>query len=143
MKVAVGADHRGVRLKRLIKRMLQQRGHAVRDFGAQDETPVDYPDYALPLARSVSRGENDRGILVCSTGIGMSIAANRVSGVRATLCLNVEMAQGARSHNNSNVLCLGQDLVDEKTCGRIVETWLTTDFDGARHERRVRKIDGP
>ncbi len=141
MKVAVGSDHRGVRYKGLVKDMLQRMGHTVQDFGTQGEGPVDYPDFALPVARSVARGENERGILICSTGIGMSMTANRVRGVRAALCLNERMAAMSRTHNDSNVLCLGQDMIDEQTARRVVETWLATGFEGGRHVRRLAKLD--
>jgi ribose 5-phosphate isomerase B len=141
MKVAIGADHRGVRYKAIIKEQLEHLGHSVQDFGTNSEDSADYPDQAIPVARSVASDENDAGILICSSGIGMSIAANRIKGVRAALCLNEAMARAARSHNNSNVLCIGQDLVDEQTCRRIVEEWLRTKFEGGRHSRRLAKID--
>ena len=141
MKVAIGADHRGVRYKAIIKEQLEQLGHSVQDFGTNGEDSVDYPDHAIPVARSVASAENDVGILICSSGIGMSIAANRIKGVRAALCMNEAMARVARMHNNSNVLCLGQDLLDEQTCRRIVEEWLRTEFEGGRHSRRLAKID--
>ncbi len=141
MKLAVGSDHRGVCYKALVKKLLQERGHAVQDFGTDGGDSVDYPDYALPVARSVARGENERGILICATGIGMSMAANRIKGVRAALCLTERMAEVARSHNNSNVLCIGQDLTDERTVHRIVEKWLATEFEGGRHARRLAKLD--
>jgi len=142
MKLAIGSDHRGVRYKGIVKDLLEQMGHTVQDFGTQGEGPVDYPDFALPVARSVARGENDRGVLICSTGIGMSMTANRVRGVRAALCLNERMAMMSRKHNNSNVLCLGQDLMDEQALRRVVETWLNTEFEGGRHARRLAKLDG-
>ena len=141
MKLAIGSDHRGVRYKGIVKDLLEQMGHTVQDFGTQGEGPVDYPDFALPVARSVARGENDRGVLICSTGIGMSMTANRVRGVRAALCLNERMAMMSRKHNNSNVLCLGQDLMDEQALRRVVETWLNTEFEGGRHARRLAKLD--
>jgi ribose 5-phosphate isomerase B len=141
MKLAIGSDHRGFRYKVLIKEMLQEVGHTAQDFGAESETPTDYPDVALPVAQSVARGENERGVLICGTGIGMSMAANRVKGIRATLCLNEKMALLARTHNDSNVLCLGQDLMDETTMRRIVAIWLTTKFEGGRHSRRISKLD--
>ena len=142
MKIAVGSDHRGFPYKTIIKHMLEDRGHTIEDFGTDSEQSVDYPDYALPVARSVAEGRNERGVLVCGTGIGMSMAANRVPGVRATLCMNEQMAHMARTHNNSNVLCLGRDLIDEETMRRTVETWLDTEFEGGRHIRRVEKLDG-
>ena len=141
MKFAIGSDHRGVRYKKLIRRLLERAGHTVQDFGTDGEDSVDYPDYALPVCRSVARGENERGILICSTGLGVSMTANRIKGVRAALCLNESMAEASRAHNDSNVLCLGQDQVDEPTVRKILDKWLTTEFERGRHERRVRKMD--
>jgi ribose 5-phosphate isomerase B len=143
MRIAIGADHRGVRYKTIVLDVVEKLGHSVQDFGPDSEESVDYPDYALPLARSVACGENDAGILICASGIGMSIAANRVRGVRAALCVNEMMAESSRRHNNANVLCIGQSFLDEQTCCRIVEKWLTTDFEGGRHARRLAKIDEP
>jgi RpiB/LacA/LacB family sugar-phosphate isomerase len=142
MRIAVGSDHRGFRYKTLIKQMLEEAGHSVKDFGAHSEAPQDYPDIALAVAKSVSCGESERGVLICSSGVGMSMAANRVKGVRAALCMNEKMAQLSRMHNDSNVLCLGQDLIDEGTMRRIVQAWLTTGFEGGRHSRRIAKLDG-
>ena len=141
MRVAIGADHRGFAYKTMIRRQLEELGHCVQDFGTDGEDSVDYPDQAIPVARSVSRGENDVGILICASGIGMSMAAGKVKGVRAALCLNEQMAVMSRSHNNANILCLGQDFVDEQTARRVVETWLSTEFQGGRHDRRLAKVD--
>ena len=140
MKIAIGSDHRGVGYKALVKGILAEAGHTVSDFGTDSEESCDYPDLALPVAESVAAGANEKGILICSSGIGMSIAANKVKGVRAAVCVDEKMAELSRRHNNSNVLCLGQDLVDEETCLRIVERWLATDFEGGRHDRRLGKI---
>ncbi|MBS3763913.1 MAG: ribose 5-phosphate isomerase B [Planctomycetes bacterium] len=141
MKIAIGADHRGVKYKNMVKKILQQQGHHVNDFGTDSEVSTDYPDHAYPVACAVAEGEVDRGVLICASGIGMSIAANRFKGVRGTLCLSEKMAETARTHNNSNLLCLAQDLIDERTVRKIVDTWLTTDFEGGRHERRLNKVD--
>lgn len=141
MKIAIGSDHRGVRYKDMIRTLLEGHGHQVEDFGVHGEGPCDYPDYARRVAQAVAQGQFDRGILICGSGIGMSIAANRFRGVRATLCLSAGMAETARTHNDSNVLCLAQDLADETHTRRIVETWLTAPFEGGRHSRRLRKID--
>jgi len=141
MKVAIGADHRGVRYKNRVKDLLRRLGHEVVDYGADDETSHDYPDYALPVSRAVAGGEADRGILICSTGIGMSIAANKVKGIRAALCLDARMAEAARSHNDSNVLCMGQDFITPENCLAIVEKWLATPFEGGRHSRRIAKLE--
>jgi len=141
MRLAIGADHHGVLYKEAIKRLLAERGHVVEDFGADRQAAVDYPDYALSVARCVARGESERGVLICSTGIGMSIAANRIKGVRAALCLSEGMAETARRHNDSNVLCLGADLIDEQTALKVLDRWLCTEFEGGRHSPRLRKID--
>ncbi|MDP6107222.1 MAG: ribose 5-phosphate isomerase B [Candidatus Brocadiia bacterium] len=141
MKIAVGSDHRGRHYKDLVKAQIERLGHTVLDMGTSGEESVDYPDHAHMVARSVAGGGSERGVLVCSTGIGMSMAANRLKGVRAALCMNREMAQFARRHNNSNVLCLGQDMVPEQDVAGIVSEWLFTEFEGGRHVRRVNKID--
>ena len=142
MNVALGADHRGVRHKEWIKQWLEAHGHQVVDFGAEDETESrDYPDFAFPVARAVAEGRCERGVLVCGSGIGMSMAANRVRGVRAALCVDRRMAEASRRHNNANVLCIGQDMTDAEATDAIVDTWFSTPFEGGRHERRVSKLD--
>ncbi len=140
MKIALGADHGGFRLKEHLRVRLTEEGHQVVDQGTQSEESTDYPDYARLVAESVSRGEVDRGILVCTTGVGMSIAANKVQGVRAALGFNDEEVRLTRQHNNANVLALGQKFVTEEAADQMVQTFLTTDFEGGRHERRVGKI---
>lgn len=141
MKIYIGADHRGLEYKNLLKKWLDEKGHETVDVGTDREESCDYPDYAFPVARAVADGDGDRGILICGSGIGMSIAANRVPGIRGTLCLTEGMARSARSHNNSNVLCVAQDLTDEETLRKILDIWLNTPFDGGRHKRRVSKLD--
>jgi len=141
MKIALGADHRGVRYKGMIAGFLSQEGHVVEDFGTNSEESCDYPDYAFPVAQAVAGGRADRGILICSSGIGMSMAANRVRGIRAALCLNTAMARVSRAHNNANVLCMGQDMVSASVCLDIVREWLSTEFEGGRHSRRISKIE--
>jgi ribose 5-phosphate isomerase B len=141
MRIAIGSDHRGTRYKKLIKERLTRLGHCVSDLGAHNEESTDYPDYAQAVARAVADGQCDRGVLICSSGIGMSIAANRFKGVRAALCLNAEMARISRFHNNSNVLCLGQDAAGEAEVNKIVDVWLSTGFEGGRHQRRIDKMD--
>jgi RpiB/LacA/LacB family sugar-phosphate isomerase len=138
--VALGADHRGFGLKEELKRWLARRGHEPIDFGPASADRVDYPDYAFRVADAVARHNSDRGILICSTGIGMSIAANRVRGVRAAVVDSVRLARLAREHNDSNVLCLGADLISVPKARRIVATWLATEFGGGRHARRLAKI---
>jgi ribose 5-phosphate isomerase B len=141
MKIALGSDHRGFEAKQLIKAIVTQLDHECIDFGTNDNNPVDYPDTAYLAATAVSKEHADRAILVCSTGLGMSIAANKVKGVRAALCHDELGARISRDHNNANVLCLSSDQTGEVLLRKIVEVWLKTDFSGGRHERRVRKIE--
>lgn len=141
MKIALASDHAGYRYKEAIKEMLIARGHEVVDFGTDSETPVDYPDFIRPAAMAVARGECDRGIVLGGSGNGEAIVANRQRGVRCALCWNVETARLARLHNDANMISLGQRMIDQETALAIVETWLTTPFEGERHERRIRKID--
>lgn len=140
MKVAVGSDHRGFVVKRKIVELLQKLGHDVRDLGASSLEAVDYPDFAVQVAVAVSEGQVDRGILVCGTGIGMSIAANKVRGVRAAPCHDDITAELSRRHNDANVLCLSADLLGERLIDRMIQIWLTTEFEGGRHARRIEKI---
>lgn len=141
MRIAIGSDHRGFRLKQKLVECLRGLGHTVLDLGTDGPDSTDYPDYAFAVARTVVRRRASRGILICSTGIGMSIAANRVPGARAALCGNVGLARLSRQHNNANVLCLGADTVTPARARRIVDAWLRTGFEGGRHRRRVRKLD--
>jgi len=138
--IAIASDHAGFRMKEEIKKHLIDLGLEVVDLGTFSEEPVDYPDLALKLALGVSSGRFSRGILLCGTGIGMCIAANKVRGIRAALCWNEKVAELSRRHNNSNVLCLGARFIDLREALRIAETWLKTDFDGGRHLRRIEKI---
>jgi ribose 5-phosphate isomerase B len=140
MKVAVGSDHRGFDAKQLIMAIVSQMGHECVDVGTNNVTPVDYPDLAYVAARSVSEKQVDRAILICATGLGMSIAANKVRGVRAALCHDELSAHIARDHNDTNVLCLSGDQTGEVLLRKIVETWISTEFSGGRHQRRVNKI---
>ncbi len=138
--IAIGCDHRGFGLKERIIAWLQNEGYSYQDFGCYSTEPVDYPDIAQKVGEAVARGSFDQGILICSTGIGMCMAANKIKGVRAALCHNVFAAQRARQHNDANVLCLGGEDVDTSVALEIVKTFLTTDFEGGRHTRRVSKI---
>ncbi len=140
MRIGVGADHRGFKKKEAIKKFLQEKGYEVIDFGTHSEESCDYPDFSLPLARALSKGELEKGILICNTGIGMSISANKVKGVYAALCTTLETAESARRHNNSNVLAMGASLNTEDEMKNMVEKWLNTGFDGGRHQRRIEKI---
>ena len=140
MRIALGADHRGFALKEELKVWLGARGHSVTDCGPASADRVDYPDYAFRVAAAVARHRAERGILICSTGIGMSIAANRFPRVRAALCSSERLARLSREHNDANVLCLGADFVSGAEARRIVGVWLKAEFAGGRHARRVRKL---
>src|SRR5437762_10623010 len=140
MKIAIGSDHRGYDAKRRLLPLLQQLGHEVLDLGPEGSESVDYPDFAFQVAKAVGEGRVDRGILVCGTGIGMCIAANKVKGVRAAPCHDSITVEMSRRHNDANVLCLSADLLGEELIGRIVRLWLETEFEGGRHARRVAKI---
>ncbi len=140
MKIAVANDHRGGKAIEQVKAIIAQLNHECLDFGSDIEGPIDYPDVAFQAAKAVSEKEADRAILACGTGIGMSIAANKVKGVRAALCFDELNAQVSRQHNDANVLCLSGDLLGSSALRKIVETWLKTEFAGGRHQRRVEKI---
>jgi ribose 5-phosphate isomerase B len=140
MRIAVGSDHRGVAMRAKLVELLNRLGQEVVDVGADGQTEVDYPDVAAEVARKVGNQEVDRGILVCGTGIGMCIVANKIPGVRAAPCFDDITAELSRRHNDLNVLCLSGDLLGEKLADRLVEIWLRTPFDGGRHARRNRKI---
>ena len=140
MRVVVGANHRGVRVRSTLIRLLEKLGHEVIDVGVRDSRPVDYPDVAAVVAAKVSQREADRGILVGGTGMGMCIAANKLAGIRAVLCHDDMTAEVSRRHNDSNVLCLSAGLLGERLIGHIVEIWLKTPFEGGRHARRLEKI---
>jgi len=140
MKIAIGSDHRGFYAKQRLIDMLRLNGHELIDFGTDSNNSCDYPDSAYPTATSVRDGQADKGILLCGSGIGMSIAANKVRGIRAALCHDELTAEMSRRHNDANVLCLPADLVGEELIRRIVEIWIDTDFEGGRHERRISKV---
>lgn len=140
MVIAIGSDHAGFRLKERIKNYLLEKNYRVIDFGTQSEESTDYPYFAKEVCLALQRKEADRGILICGTGIGMSIVANKFKGIRAALCLNEYMARMSRKHNDANVLCLGDRVIGEDLAIAIVEVWLNTEFEGGRHERRVNLI---
>jgi ribose 5-phosphate isomerase B len=142
MRIAVGCDHRGVALHDRIVEILRQNGQEVIDVGSREDGPVDYPDIAALVAEPVSSGEVDRGILVCGTGLGMCIVANKYPGVRAAPCHDDITAELSRRHNDLNVLCLSGDMLGERSVDRLLEIWLETEFEGGRHTRRLRKIAG-
>lgn len=140
MKIAIGSDHRGYEAKERIKALLLDMGLQVDDHGVSAKEAADYPDTGLAVAEDVGTGRAERGILFCGSGIGMSISANKVHGVRAALCHDELTAQMSRRHNDANVLCLPADLVGDALMQGIVRSWLTTGFEGGRHARRVKKI---
>ncbi len=140
MKVAIGSDHRGYEVKQLVKNIVTQLGHECIDVGTNDNQPIDYTDPAYSAANIVSSEKADRAILACGTGIGMCITANKIKGIRAALCHDELSAQISRHHNDANVLCISGDLIGEVLLRKIVEVWLSTEFNGGRHERRVNKI---
>ncbi len=140
MRVLLGSDHGGIRLKKEIKDLLQEMNIEFDDVGCDCESSVDYPDYARPVAERVASGEYDLGILICGTGIGMSISANKVKGIRCAVVSDEFSARMSREHNNANILALGERVVGPDLAKSIVRTWLTAEFQGGRHARRVEKI---
>lgn len=140
MKVAIASDHGGINIRNEIKSLMEEMGIEYEDFGCECETSVDYPDYAQPVATKVANGEFDRGILICGTGIGMSIAANKVKGIRAALVHDMFSAKATRAHNDSNVLTMGERVIGPGLAREIARIWLTTEFEGGRHENRIGKI---
>jgi len=141
MRIAIGSDHAGYRYKERLVTWLRERGHEVRDFGTDSPESCDYPLFIRPVAEAVAAGEADRGIVLGGSGNGEAIVANRVRGVRCTLCWNVESAQLARAHNDSNCLSLGERMIPEDQLAPILEAWLETPFEGGRHARRIAQID--
>jgi ribose 5-phosphate isomerase B len=140
MKVAIAADHAGFALKEKLRAQLAAEGHEVLDFGPASDESCDYPDFAQPVARQVSEGRSDRGILVCSTGIGMAMAANKIAGVRAAPASSEDEVRLTREHNDANVLTLGAKYLDEERALDLIHVFLNTEFAGGRHARRVAKI---
>ena len=138
--VAIASDHRGIRVKQQIADFLKSRGVQVVDHGAVDEDACDYPDYARPVAEAVAAHEADRGILICGTGMGMNIVANKFQGVRAVQIHDDVTAEISRRHNDANVMCLSADLLGDRLLTRMVEVWLETEFEGGRHQRRLDKV---
>jgi ribose 5-phosphate isomerase B len=140
MKIAIGSDHAGLELKEGVKKYIESTGAEVTDFGTHGPESVDYPDYAFKVGEAVARGECDFGVLVCSTGVGIAVAANKVKGVRAGLVCNLEAAAQSRAHVDCNVLVFGQKFCDIDTAKEAYDTFINTSFEGGRHERRVGKI---
>ena len=140
MRIAVGVDHRGFSIHDKVVALIRRLGHDAFDMGTHGDDPVDYPDIAASVARLVSAGEVDRGILICGTGLGMCIAANKFPNVRAAPCHDDLTAEISRRHNDLNVLCLSADMLGERLVDRMIEIWLNTPFEGGRHARRVEKV---
>lgn len=141
LKIAIGSDHGGFRYKGIIEEYLKSKGVEFVDVGTNSTESCDYPVYAKKVAEKVANGEVDRGILICGTGIGMSITANKVKGIRASLCGDTFSARATRAHNNSNILCLGERVIGENLALDIVDIWLSTPFEGGRHQRRIDMIE--
>lgn len=141
MKVAVGSDHAGFELKAYVIEWLREHNHEVVDMGPFNGDPVDYPDYARKVGEGVASGECRQGVLLCGTGIGVSIVANKVKGIRAALACRPEFATLARQHNNANIICFPARFTDRETIARSLENWFSADFEGGRHQRRVKKIE--
>lgn len=140
MKVAIASDHGGILIRKEIIKVMEELNIEYKDFGCGDESSVDYPDFAVPVAEKVASGEFDRGILVCGTGIGMSIAANKVKGIRCALVHDVFSARMTRLHNDTNVLAMGERVIGPGLAREIAKVWLETEFEGGRHTRRIQKI---
>ena len=141
MKIVVGSDHAAYELKEAIKEKLISEGHEVIDVGCDSTESVDYPKYGHAVGRTVASGEAERGIAVCGSGIGISIACNKVPGIRAALCTSVEMAEMCRRHNNANVVCMGARMISQELAFDIIDKWMTTDFEGGKHLRRINEIE--
>jgi ribose 5-phosphate isomerase B len=141
LRIAIGSDHAGFRYKEAIKTLLHTEGHTVHDFGTDSETPCDYPDFIRPVAQAVARGEFERGIVLGGSGNGEAMAANRLRGIRCALCWSEQVAIWSRTHNDANMLSIGQRTISEAEALAIVGIWLKTEFEGGRHVRRIEKID--
>jgi ribose 5-phosphate isomerase B len=140
--IAIGSDHAGFRYKELIKQHLEAAGHEITDLGTHSTDPVDYPLFIRPVAEAVAAGRAERGIVLGGSGNGEAMVANRVRGIRCALCWNIESARLGRAHNDANIISLGERMIAEADLMSIVDTWLTTPFDGGRHARRIAEIDG-
>lgn len=140
MKIAIASDHGGFKLKEKIKQYLLDRGYDTTDLGTYSEESVDYPEYGRKCAQTVASGKVDRGIVICGSGIGISIAANRVAGARCALCCSVEMAELSRLHNDANMIAMGGRLITDELAFQMLDTWLDSKFEGGRHQRRVEAL---
>ena len=141
MIIAVGSDHAAYELKEAIKAKMESEGHTIIDVGTYSPESVDYPKYGHAVGKAVASGEAERGIAVCGSGIGISIACNKVPGIRAALCTSVEMAEMCRRHNNANVVCMGARMISQELAFDIIDTWMTTEFEGGKHLRRINEIE--
>jgi ribose 5-phosphate isomerase B len=141
MRIAIGSDHRGFQIKAKLITLLTADGHEVEDHGTHSDQAVDYPDFAVTVATRVAEGNVERGILICGTGFGMAITANKFRGIRAASCSDEVMAEMCRRHNDVNILCLPGDLIGDRPVGDLVRIWLATEFEGGRHTRRLEKIE--
>ena len=141
MVIAIGCDHAGYELKEKVKARMAAAGHEMIDVGTNSTESVDYPAYGHAVGRSVAAGEAERGIAICGSGIGISIACNKVPGIRAALCTSVEMAEMCRRHNNANVICMGARMISEELAYAMIDTWMSTEFEGGKHERRINELD--
>jgi ribose 5-phosphate isomerase B len=140
LKIAIGGDHAGFQLKEIIKSKLESEGYFLEDFGPFSDQSVDYPDFVHPVANSVENGEYNFGILICGSGNGVAMTANKHKGIRAAVCWNEMLAKLARAHNDANILCLAGRFLDDELAMEIVDNFLNTDFDGGRHIKRIKKI---
>ncbi len=143
MKIAIASDHAGFKYKQAIKKYLTEKGYEVRDFGTDSDQSCDYPDFIRPAAEAVSRGECERGIVLGGSGNGEAITANKVKGIRCAVCWDEKSAELARQHNDANVISLGQRMMSERTALKIADIFLSTGFDGGRHQQRIEKIEKP
>ena len=141
MKIAIGCDHAAYELKEKVKAKLQQEGHEMIDVGTDSTESVDYPKYGHAVGRMVASSEAERGVAICGSGIGISIACNKVPGIRAALCTSVEMAEMCRRHNNANVICMGARMISEELAFDMIDKWLETGFEGGKHERRIGELE--
>ncbi|NLY86951.1 MAG: ribose 5-phosphate isomerase B [Clostridiales bacterium] len=141
MIIAIGCDHAGFELKEAVKAQLEVAGYQMIDVGTYSSESVDYPIYGHAVGRAVTEGRADRGIAICGSGIGISIACNKVPGIRAALCTSVEMAEMSRRHNNANVICMGGRMVGQDLAFEMVDKWLSTEFEGGKHERRINELE--
>ena len=141
MKIAIGSDHAGYSLKEAVRMKLEAEGHEMIDVGTGSAESVDYPKFGHAVGRAVASGQAERGIAICGSGIGISIACNKVPGIRAALCTSVEMAEMCRRHNNANVVCMGARMISQELAFDIIDTWMTTEFEGGKHLRRINEIE--